>query len=596
MKRPAAAARTKGIRPRPVAQQRGTPDDDMQRRNIAIIVLGDLGRSPRMQYHAWSLLEQGHRVVLCGYAGEDVIPPLQDANAWRRSGGASTNNVSPGGDEDALLKIIRMKPPSPPKSLRRRLLPLYLLLRLVGLVYSLLRTLFITIPTAHHRKDANGRKQPVPVHCVLVQNPPSIPLLLLAYLFCISRPLLLLPRPGLVIDWHNLGYTMFDVSDWHPIRMIARVYERTMAPRADGHLCVTSAMKRWLQQNFGLANCPEGRISVLHDRPPEFFRPTKPMEQHRLMKRLESSFRTAAAGTGTGTGGLMERMGVGKHGDTNRTLFTEIVGGKARLRQDRPALVISSTSWTPDEDFSILLDACVKLDTKVRRRGDDGAASSSPHVVVIVTGKGPQKEMYEERISRLQLEHVSILTMWLEAADYPLLLGCADLGVSLHTSTSGIDLPMKILDLFGCEVPVCAIGFDCLDELVVDGKNGRVFSTSSELAEQLVELLDSVPNICSAQSDGMTSRATGELERLRKGIRGMTRWRENWNETARDIIIGACPRQKTATGPGNNSGDGTYRHQYQDDGGDWDPPLGLKLAIFFSFFFLFYWLTRHFVL
>lgn len=30
--------------------------------NIAILVLGDIGRSPRMQYHARSLAENGHNV------------------------------------------------------------------------------------------------------------------------------------------------------------------------------------------------------------------------------------------------------------------------------------------------------------------------------------------------------------------------------------------------------------------------------------------------------------------------------------------------------------------------------------------------------
>lgn len=69
-----------------------------------------------------------------------------------------------------------------------------------------------------------------------------------------------------------------------------------------------------------------------------------------------------------------------------------------------------------------------------------------PRLLFLVTGKGPQRAAYTEGMRRLDLQRVAFRTAWLEAADYPLLLGSADLGVCLHTSSSGFDLPMKVSD------------------------------------------------------------------------------------------------------------------------------------------------------
>jgi beta-1,4-mannosyltransferase len=220
--------------------------------------------------------------------------------------------------------------------------------------------------------------------------------------------------------------------------------------------------------------------------------------------------------------------------ELNETLFTTKFNADISLKQNRPALVVSSTSWTPDENFGILLEAAVMYDRRVaaRSKGSETAEISEeqhhyPNLLFIITGKGPEKEMYEEKIKRLNLRHVAFRTMWLAAEDYPLLLGSADLGVCLHTSSSGLDLPMKVVDMFGCGLPVCSVSYSCIQELVKDGKNGLLFSSSSELADQLLILFKGFPGNC----DALMSLKAGAMETGSSG-----RWATEWEDCAKPLI------------------------------------------------------------
>lgn len=47
-----------------------TGQAEMEKPTVQILVLGDIGRSPRMQYHALSIARKGGKVVIIGYQGK----------------------------------------------------------------------------------------------------------------------------------------------------------------------------------------------------------------------------------------------------------------------------------------------------------------------------------------------------------------------------------------------------------------------------------------------------------------------------------------------------------------------------------------------
>jgi len=145
--------------------------------------------------------------------------------------------------------------------------------------------------------------------------------------------------------------------------------------------------------------------------------------------------------------------------EDSSTLFT---CSKGTWLRNRPALLVTSTSYTPDEDLSILLKALTIYEQTAL--SSSSSPTLLPKIVMLVTGKGFGKNSFENQIKSLESQKklgkiVEIKTIWLELKDYPKFLGSCDFGISLHSSTSGVDLPMKIVDMFGCELPVLTLGF-----------------------------------------------------------------------------------------------------------------------------------------
>jgi beta-1,4-mannosyltransferase len=316
---------------------------------------------------------------------------------------------------------------------------------------------------------------------VLVQNPPALPTLPVVGIVARLR------GARFVIDWHNLGYTMLALrlGRRHIAVRLARWLEMIGARTAHAHLCVSRGLAKFLDNRFRIPG-----VRVLYDRPAAAFTPIERAEREQLRQALFARLDT---------------------------------------RHDGPVgFIVSPTSWTADEDFDVVIDAVLELEDRIRGWEAGAPSRRFPDLVILVTGDGARRAEFERRFAGLPSRRVQMRTRWLDPEDYPRIVGSADLGLCLHRSSSGLDIPMKVVDLFGAGVPVCAIDYGaCLAERVRHGDNGLLFSTARQLSDVLFDLFEAFPSDSSL------------LDRLRIGARRSARptWEEGWALEARAVLL-----------------------------------------------------------
>ena len=78
----------------------------------------------------------------------------------------------------------------------------------------------------------------------------------------------------------------------------------------------------------------------------------------------------------------------------------------------------------------------------------------------------------------------------------------------------------KIVDMFGCRLPVLSMDYACISELVQDGRNGRLFRSVDSLAELMLLLV----------------RSPEERARLRANAK-LSSWDDLWNAVCAPVLL-----------------------------------------------------------
>lgn len=173
---------------------------------VTLVVLGDIGRSPRMQYHALSFAEHNYNVNIIGYGGSKPIQKLLDHPNIQIITMQDVPNIS----------------------------------KLPKLCSYIFKTIWQTMTLLMALMFKNRS------HIVMVQNPPAIPTLFVTWWYC------LVFRAKFIIDWHNYAHTIMALSLGrdHRLVRIATWIESFFGQRAVANFCVTRAMQRDLLERW----------------------------------------------------------------------------------------------------------------------------------------------------------------------------------------------------------------------------------------------------------------------------------------------------------------------------------------------------------
>ena len=393
--------------------------------NAAVLVVGDLNRSPRMLNHCLALTEAFpniNEISLIGYNGGDI-----------RSDIANNPKIKQYHIRKGINKFLSK-------------LPRFLFI-LAALIKIILQTLSLTWILFRIPK----------FKFLILQNPPGIPSMLICWIICRLR------GAKFIIDWHNYGYTILKVNNRPNFLVnLACKYEKYLGKKSDLNFCVSQAEKRDLKKEFNIdAIC-------LPDRPVKgLFKFLNELEANDLYKNYPNELYSL----------------IDTHLPENKHL--------------KPIVMISSTSWTPDEDFSMLLDAFIKTEEMIKESIEDKTQKNIYNItedkikkiLFLITGRGPMRDKFMDKVSEANLKYFDVKSIWLESDDYPKLLSLVDLGISLHYSSSGIDLPMKVVDMFSGCLPVASVYYETINELVKENENGFLFKNSKDLGKILKNVI-----------------------------------------------------------------------------------------------------------
>lgn len=441
---------------------------------VLLIVLGDIGHSPRMVQHIQELLRNGYEVNCIAYLESSMPESLSASHRF---------HFYP----LSLYSSIQNK--------RGLLLLFFTIYKVISQIFTLIWIMLFRIHSS-------------PKY-IITQNPPCIPL------FMMLPIISWLYRARWIIDWHNLSWSIMSMSHGQNsiLMKTCRWIEYSFGLHAHGHICVTNAMKKDLILH-GISNT---NITVCYDHPSKYFRRSSIDEIHELFVRVTSKYKStlakflpdASSNWTPFTKSTPETSPIcDSPASRSNNNFAHI-----KLRIDRPALIISSTSWTIDENFDLLLEAIDSIEKSL----SISKSRQFPNAIVIITGKGPMKQIFMEKYSTKNWKKFVIICDWFESKDYSKLLGSADIGISFHSSSSGLDFPMKVVDMLGSDLPALALDFPCITELVHHNVNGLLFKDSNELSLHMTRLLDSFPE-------------NEELQRLHRQCEQEILWEDSWSE------------------------------------------------------------------
>ena len=121
-----------------------------------------------------------------------------------------------------------------------------------------------------------------------------------------------------------------------------------------------------------------------------------------------------------------------------------------------------------------------------------GIKDCERNICFVIFGNGKSQSIFQKKVKNLnnsnESKNIKFAFFTFQYDIYPSILGACDIGIYFNENDNGTEIPLPILQMSGCCLPIISFQYGCVSEIIKNKQNGFIIENRSKLRALLHDI------------------------------------------------------------------------------------------------------------